>query len=265
MADSWIPGFAVVEGPERTGLPLRFRAVRQADGAPAWIRVDAYPPDEIRSTVALAKLYGETARLDHPDLPPVLAYGSTSIQGRPFIAFQLTPEWTHPLPSSPSAVDEAIETLAEIQLLAFETGAAGVHVPVPELDRIRAGARLAGRRLPLREFLAEPRRADGLCSLLGALDPAEWQAFAAPETVTKGRHRVSGRSALSYRMACQAHYLLTGVPTPVKEQARQEAGTHSVRIRPSERHELPGRWKLAVRSAISENPGRRPPVEAFVA
>lgn len=269
MSRSWIPGFVVAEGPEKTGITLRFRGFRQKDGVPVWIRLDGFPPNELRSALAVARVYQETARLDHPDLPPVLGYGSTDVAGRPFIAFQLAPELLDRRQAGSGALDEAVETLAEIQLAAHEIGAAGVHVPYFELERIREGVQLDGRRLPIREYLVEPRRADGLSALTGAVEPGEWQPFTAPEARSALRRprRPSVRQALSFRLAAQVHFLVTGTVAAADRPAAAfrpaPQGAAGAAVNPLGGL-LSDTRRLATGAALGHNANRRPPVETFL-
>ncbi|HEX7581312.1 MAG TPA: hypothetical protein VF580_15045, partial [Thermoanaerobaculia bacterium] len=66
---SWIPGYLLLEGPEQTGLPLRYRAVRETDGVAAWIRVDGFDASSSRAAQAVSTIYAATAGFDHPLLP----------------------------------------------------------------------------------------------------------------------------------------------------------------------------------------------------
>ena len=87
---SWIPGYLLLEGPEQTGLSLRYRAVRETDGVAAWIRVDGFDASSSRAAQAVSTIYAATAGFDHPLLPRVLDYGSTEVAGRTFIAYQIS-------------------------------------------------------------------------------------------------------------------------------------------------------------------------------
>ena len=214
---SWVPGFTIVEGPKQLKREQRFRGFRDSDGTPAWIRVDGYPPDDIRTALRIAKVYQATAEFDCADLPPVLEYGSTAIAGRPFIAFQ----YPRALRGEQAAIsfDEAVEILAEITILVYERGFFGLHLPLAELRAIRAGKRVDGSRLPVREFLIEPRRSDGVPGFEDVIAPAEWHPFCAPEFATPGdRRQLSVRQGMSYRLAAQIHFICSGM-TPVRQVA----------------------------------------------
>src|ERR1035441_3239205 len=87
---SWIPGYRLLEGPEQTGIPFRYRAVRETDGVAAWIRVDGFDASSSRAAMAVDAIYTATAHFDHPLLPLVLDYGSTEVAGRSFIAYQIS-------------------------------------------------------------------------------------------------------------------------------------------------------------------------------
>ncbi len=254
---SWIPGYEVLEGPDRTGVPLRYTGYRQEDGVPAWIRVDAHVPNDLRGAVSLARVYQLTARFEHPELPQVLGYGATTVAGRPFIAYRLA----HRRPGPPVAASglgaEAIEILAELQLLAYEAGTAGLHLPEGELARVPAAERVEGRRLPAREYLAEPRRSEGGSGFSRVLPEAEWLAFTAPELRRAGgRGRVASiRAAVAYRLAAQAHVIAVGrAPEPTSPLS----GLASV-TSPGEG--LP--WRLLL-SGLDARPDRRPALEAFL-
>ncbi len=207
---TWLPGFTSVEGPVYGQSVLRYRAVRESDGAPAWVRVDAHAPDDVRAARSLGRIYAATAAFDSPDLPPVLAYGPTEIAGRPFIAFRLSrsESGSPPVDHSDSPFREV---LAELQLVAYENGLLGIHLPAEELERTRSGERAVDRRLPAREFVAEPRRPDGRSVLWGALPDDEWHPFTAPELLDgKPARNLSVRQALAYRVGAHLHYLRTG-------------------------------------------------------
>jgi hypothetical protein len=258
MSESWIPGFAILDGPSRTGIELRYRAAREIDQAPGWIRVDAFTPDDQVEALAIARVYESTAAFDHPDLPPVLGYGSTTVPGRPFIAFHLLPDvGEHGF--DPPTRDEAAEALAEIQLMAYELGLAGVQIPVSELLRLRQGSRMEGRRLPFREFLAEPRRKDSQSGFRDAGPPDEWTPFTAPELVKNTAKRpVSIRQALPYRLASQLFFLEAGEvlrekPSGLGRFSSGRPGGLSQR-----------RCEIALQALLLP-PARRPPVEAFLA
>lgn len=203
---SWIPGYRLLEGPEETGLPFRYRAVREADGAAAWIRVDGYDSSSEDAAAAVDALYSATARFDHPLLPPVLDFGSAEVAGRSFIAFQASP----PLAGGGNRTRRGTMTgLAEVQIAALECGLSGVHLPVAELLRLREGARLEARRLPANEFLCEPRRERGASAFAVLESAAEAEPFLAPES-RAAAGKVSRRAALVYRLAAQVHVLLEG-------------------------------------------------------
>lgn len=195
----------MLEGPEQTGVPLRYRAVRETDGVAAWIRVDGFDASSSRAAQAVSTIYAATAGFDHPLLPLVLDYGSTEVAGRTFIAFQT---------SEPVAgggrrtLQGTIAALAELQIVALECGFAGVHLPLHELKRLRDRARLDARHLPVNEFLCEPRRDDGVTGLAGLEAVDEAVPFMPPE-VQRGQGG-SSRAALAYRLAAQIHVLLEG-------------------------------------------------------
>ena len=65
---SWIPGYRLLEGPEQTGVPLRYRAVRETDGVAAWIRVDGFDSSSNRAAHALSTVYAATAGFDQRSL-----------------------------------------------------------------------------------------------------------------------------------------------------------------------------------------------------
>lgn len=203
---SWIPAYRLIEGPEETGIPFRYKGVRDTDGATAWIRVDGSDATSRPAADAVARIYAATASFDHPLLPRVLDYGSTSVAGRPFIAFQL---------SGPAAGGGRwpprgmILALAELQVAALECGLAGLHLPLHELLHLRGGERLEARQLPVREFLCEPRSPDGRGGLSSLHADAEAAPFLPPE-IRYGSKGGSPRTALSYRMAAQVHVLLEG-------------------------------------------------------
>jgi len=202
----WIPGYRLLEGPEQTGLPLRYRAVREADGVAAWIRVDGFDASSGRAAQAVSTIYAATAAFDHPLLPLVLDYGSTEVAGRTFIAFQT---------SEPVAgggrrtLQGMIAALAELQIVALECGFAGVHLPLHELKRLRDRARLEARHLPVNEFLCEPWRGDGVTGLAGLEAVDEGAPFLPPE-FQRGLPGAPSRAALAYRLAAQIHVLLEG-------------------------------------------------------
>jgi hypothetical protein len=203
---SWVPGYGVLEGPEETGLAYRYRGVREQDGAEAWIRVDGFNPASSDAAAAVDAVYAATALLDHPLLPPVLDFGSTEVAGRSYIAFQL---------SRPAAGGGrrtrrgTMVSLAEVQIAALECGCAGIHLPLAELLRLREGARLEARHLPVNEFLCEPRGEAGHPAFAGIGIEAEAGPFAAPEIHARARS-VSARLALAFRLAAQIHVVLEG-------------------------------------------------------
>ena len=199
---SWIPGYRLLEGPEETGVPLRYRGVREPGEVPAWIRVDGFDPASQDSALLLGAIYTATASFDHPLLPRVLDYGSTEVAGRAFITFQASA----PVEGGGHRTRRGtMGALAELQVAALDCGLAGVHLPLHELKRLREGARLDARHVPVNEFLAEP--------WLGGLDGIdaadEARPFASPEVRAGARH-ASYRAALAYRLATQLHVLLEG-------------------------------------------------------
>lgn len=262
VPEAWVPGYALQQGPEVTRLDLRFTGFREEDAAPAWIRVDGFPPEEPELRGAFSRVYDTTAELDHPDLPAVLDFGPTLIPGRPFIAFQLDtsrPAWSD-VPDI--SWNDLVLLLVEIHWLALENGSAGVLFPTPELDRVRKGERVEGRRIPVREFLCEPRDGIGsVSSFRGLLEARDWSAFTAPELRGPERNqRVALRPAVCYRLAAQLFYLQHGeVPGPVERTQTAFDGDE----REQEWLGIPGLGKLA-RKALRSAPARRPPLEAFV-
>ncbi len=118
----------------------------------------ASSPPSSGAAVAVDAIYSATALFDHPLLPPVLDFGSTEIAGRAFIAFQTS----EPVAGGGHRTRRGTMTaLAELQIAALDCGFAGIHLPLHELKRLREGARLEARHLPVNEFLCEPRRAEG--------------------------------------------------------------------------------------------------------
>ena len=203
---SWIPGYRLLEGPEQIGSPLRYRAVRETDGARAWIRIDGFDPSSSGAAQTASAIYAATAAFDVPLLPNVLDYGSTEVAGRSFIAFQT---------SEPVAgggrrtLHGIIAALAEVQIAALDCGFAGVHLPLAELKRMRERTRLEARHLPVHEFLCELFRGDGSAGLAGLEAEAEDAPFAPPEAHAPAEASPS-RAAISYRLAAQLHVLLEG-------------------------------------------------------
>lgn len=243
----WIPGFRLEEGPESTGVPLRYVGVRERDGARAWIRLDGFAPGDVKAAVRMASVYQATARLDHPDLPAVLEYGSTAIPGRPFIAYQQSDD--EPERGDTKRTDAA-EALADAHVVALDAGLSEVHVPPVELLRLHAPVR--GRRLGLREFLVETRRPDGLCAVAGLVPEDEWAHLTAPEARQRGRKRGSVRQAAAYRLAAQLHMAGTRQwPMPVARLPRRAAGAD------------PSLDEL-IESGLAAVPESRPAVEEFL-
>ncbi len=203
---SWIPGYRLLEGPEQTGVPFRYRAVRETDGVAAWIRVDGFDASSNVSAMAVDAIYTATAHFDHPLLPLVLDYGSTEVAGRSFIAYQTS----EPVTGGGHRTRRGTMTaLAELQIAALECGFAGIHLPVHELMRLREGARLESRHLPVNEFLCEPLRSDGAVGLAGLEAEKEDEPFIPPEN-RSGSRGGSPRAALAYRLAAQIHVILEG-------------------------------------------------------
>ncbi len=258
---SWIPAYRLVEGPENTGIPFRYKGVRETDGTAAWIRVDGTDAASRGATDAVARIYAATARFDHPLLPRVLDYGSTTVAGRPFISFQA---------SGPAAgggrwtLRGMFVALAELQVAALECGLAGIHLPVHELLHLRGGERLETRHLPVREFLCEPPDAEGKNGLACLEAASDAEPFLPPE-VRYGSKGAPRRPALSYRMAVQLHVLLEGHPpgddTPdpdAKTIALPAVGRHPGTIAESD---VP---RELVRLGLSLRPQDRPDPEQFL-
>jgi hypothetical protein len=203
---SWIPGYQLLAGPEQTGAALRYRAVRETDSVAAWIRVDGFDASSSPAAQAVSTIYAATAGFDHPLLPLVLDYGSTEVAGRSFIAFQIS----EPVAGGGHRTRRGTMTaLAELQIAALECGFAGVHLPLHELKRLREGARLEARHLPVNEFLCEPLREGGASGLAGLEAEEEGTPFIPPE-IRSGSQGHSLRAALAYRLAAQIHVLLEG-------------------------------------------------------
>jgi hypothetical protein len=98
--------------------------------------------------------------------------------------------------------------LAEVQIAALDCGFAGVHLPLHELMRLRAGARLEARHLSVNEFLCERYGTDGASGFAGLEAGEEGAPFRPPE-IPSGEGD-SLRRALAYRLAAQIHVLLEG-------------------------------------------------------
>lgn len=258
---SWIPGYRLLEGPEQTGIPLRYRAVRETDGAAAWIRVDGFDASSSRAAMAADAIYTATAHFDHPLVPPVLDYGSTEVAGRSFIAFQTS----EPVAGGGHRTRRGtITALAEAQIAALECGFAGIHLPLHELQRLREGVRLEARHLSVNEFLCEPLRADGATGLAGLEAEEEGAPFLAPE-VRSGSQGRSPRAALTYRLAAQVHVLLEGHvagDAPFEEAEKTIAlSALPFPLRPSAETDVP---RELVRLGLSPRPEDRPDPEHFV-
>jgi hypothetical protein len=203
---SWIPGYRLLEGPEQTGIPFRYRAVRETDDVAAWIRVDGFDASLDRAAMAVDSIYTATAHFDHPLVPLVLDFGSTEVAGRSFIAFQVS----EPVAGGGHRTRRGTMTaLAELQIAALECGFAGIHLPLHELLRLREGARLEARHLPVNEFLCEPQSGGGASGLAGLEAEEEGAPFIPPE-IRAGAKGYSLRAALAYRLAAQIHVLLEG-------------------------------------------------------
>ncbi|HEX7615919.1 MAG TPA: hypothetical protein VF554_11675 [Thermoanaerobaculia bacterium] len=261
---SWIPGYRLLEGPEQTGLPFRYRAVRERDGVAAWIRVDGFDASSSPAAQAVSAIYAATASFDHPLLPLVLDYGSTEVAGRAFIAYQIS----EPVAGGGHRTRRGtITALAELQIAALECGFAGVHLPVHELKRLREGARLEARHLPVNEFLCEPFRGDGASGLSGLEAVEEGMPFIPPET-RSGSHGRSPRTALAYRLAAQVHVLLEGslaegstLEDADKTVALSALSALPVPPRPFAETDVP---RELVRLGLSLRPEDRPDPEHFL-
>lgn len=258
---SWIPGYRVLEGPEQTGLPFRYRAVRESDGAAAWVRIDGYDSSSSGAATALDALYTATAHLDHPFLPPVLDFGSAEVTGRAFIAFQTS----EPVAGGGHRTRRGTMTaLAELQIVALECGFAGVHLPLHELMRLREGARLEARHLPVNEFLCEPLRGDGRTALTGLEAEPETVPFLPPE-IRAGAAQISPRAALAYRLAAQIHVLLEGHlagDAPADAEKTVALSALPLARRPTAGTDVP---RELVRLGLSLRPEDRPDLEHFLA
>jgi hypothetical protein len=259
---SWIPGYRLLEGPEQTGIPFRYRAVRETDGVAAWIRVDGFDASSNAAAMAVDAIYTATAHFDHPLLPFVLDFGSTEVAGRSFIAYQIS----EPLAGGGHRTRRGIMTaLAELQIAALECGFAGVHLPVQELQRLREGARLEARHLPVNEFLCEPQSRGGTSGLAGLEAEDEAAPFLPPE-IRAGSHGYSLRAALSYRLAAQIHVLLEGhvvEDTPFDDAGKTIAlSALPFPPRPSPETDVP---RELVRLGLSLRPEDRPDLEHFLA
>ena len=258
---SWIPGYRLLEGPEQTGVSLRYRAVRETDGAAAWIRVDGFDASSSGAAQAVSTIYAATALFDHPLLPPVLDYGSTEVAGRSFIAYQTS----EPVAGGGHRTRRGTMTaLAELQIAALECGSAGIHLPLHELQRLREGKRLEARHLPVNEFLCEPLRSGGRGGLAGLEAEEEGAPFVPPE-IRAGAHGFSLRAALAYRLAAQIHVLLEG---HVAGDSKLEDADKTVALtalpfppRPFAETDVP---RALVRLGLSLRPEDRPDPEHFL-
>ncbi|MCM3875143.1 MAG: hypothetical protein NEA02_01865 [Thermoanaerobaculia bacterium] len=258
---SWIPGYRLLEGPEQTGVPLRYSAVREMDGVAAWIRVDGFDASSSVAAQAVSTIYAATASFDHPLLPHVLDYGSTEVAGRTFIAYQIS----EPVAGGGHRTRRgAMTALAELQIAALECGFAGVHLPLHELKRLREGARLEARHLPVNEFLCEPRRGDGSSGLAGLEAEKEGAPFIPPE-MRSGSHGGSLRAALAYRLAAQIHVVLEGhvAGDPAIEDADKTVALTALPSppRPFAETDVP---RGLVRLGLSLRPEDRPDPEHFL-
>ncbi len=255
---SWVPGYDLLEGPEQTGVPLRYRARRVSDGAAAWIRVDGFDAGSREAAVAVDALYAATASFDHPLLPAVLDTGSTEVEGRSFIAFQTS----EPSPGGGHRTRRGTMTaLAEVQIAALECGFSGVHLPMHELLRLRDGSRLEARHLPVHEFLCEPA-GTGLAALEAW---SEANPFLPPE-VAAGARGVSPRASLAYRLAAQFHVILEG-RAPGAASAGDADKTIAISALPSPARAGPAADvpRELVRLGLSLVPGDRPDPSYFLA
>lgn len=208
---SWIPGYALLDGPEQTGVPYRYRARRERDQAAAWIRVDGHAPDSLRETSRLARVYEATVQLRLPELPAVLSSGESTVKGRPFVAYHSEDDEASPAGETLGEAEllDVVRRLATAQLTAYEAGFAGIHLAPVELARLRLRRRPKGGPLPVREWLAEPRSTRSRPALSG-LEPSEsWEPFTAPE-VLDSWPGVSVRQALSFRLAAQISHIGSG-------------------------------------------------------
>lgn len=258
---SWIPGYRLLEGPGKTGLPFRYRAVRETDGAAAWIRVDGYDSSSSRAATAVDALYTATAHFDHPLLPRVLDFGSADVNGRAYIAYQTS----EPVAGGGHRTRRGtITALAELQIVALECGFAGIHLPLHELNRLREGMRLEARHLPVNEFLCEPRCDDAPTALAGLEAEAEAAPFLSPEARSGGKRR-SRRAALVYRLAAQVHVLLEGsLPGDsglADADKTMALSALPVPARPSLETDVP---RELVRLGLSLRPEDRPDLEHFL-
>jgi hypothetical protein len=260
---SWVPGYRLLEGPEQTGVPSRYRAVREKEGVAAWIRIDGFDPSSSSAAAAVDAVYSATARFDHPLLPLVLDFGSTEVAGQTFIAYQTS----EPVAGGGHRTRRGtIAALAEVQIAALERGLAGIHIPVHELKRLREGVRLEARHLPLNEFLCEPCRVDGVPGIAGLNAAAEEGApFIAPE-MRVGPRGGSLRAALAYRLAAQVHVLIEGHVSgdSPAEDADKTVALSALEIlsRASAESDVP---RELVRLGLSWRPEERPDPEDFAA
>lgn len=258
---SWIPGYRLLEGPEQTGAPLRYRAVRESDGAAAWIRVDGFDASSRNAAAAVDAIYTATAHFDHPLLPHVLDYGSTEVAGRSYISFQTS----EPVAGGGHRTRRGTMTaLAEVQIAALDCGFAGVHLPFHELKRLREGLRLEARHLPVHEFLCEPRRGDGASGLAGLEAEEEGAPFLPPE-VRAGSPGGSLRAALAYRLAAQIHVLLEGslAGDATSDDADKTVALSALPFPPRSSAETDVPREL-VRRGLSPRPADRPDPEHFL-
>ncbi|MGE5718008.1 MAG: hypothetical protein ACM369_15275 [Acidobacteriota bacterium] len=258
---SWIPGYRLLEGPEHTGVPFRYRAVRETDGVAAWVRVDGFDASSDRAAIAVDAVYTATAHFDHPLLPPVLDFGSTEVAGRSFIAYQTS----EPVAGGGHRTRRGtITALYELQIAALDCGFAGVHFPLHELLRLREGVRLEARHLPVNEFLCEPRRGDGSSALSGLEAEGEGAPFLAPE-IRAGAQGYSPRAALAYRLAAQVHVLLEGqiAGDSSPEEADRTIALSALPFPPriSAETDVP---RELVRLGLSPRPEDRPDPEHFL-
>jgi hypothetical protein len=258
---SWIPGYQLLEGPEQTGIPFRYRAVRETDGVAAWIRVDGFEASSGEAAMTVDAIYTATAHFDHPLLPLVVDYGSTEVAGRSFIAYQTS----EPVAGGGHRTRRGTMTaLAEVQITALECGFAGIHLPLHELQRLRDGARLEARHLPVNEFLCEPRRGDGSNGLAGLEAEDEGMPFLPPE-IRSGSQGYSLRAALAYRLAAQIHVLLEGhvAGEATLEEAEKTIALSALAFPPrlSTETDVP---RDLVRLGLSPRPEDRPDPEHFL-